>query len=114
MPKKISEKFIMENKEIVKEDAEDLMEGQETEQSKVEQETHKNKYYEREVEELITSTGNNFKNRYKVILEEGMDKAVENREQNARERYEKLHKKAQDPNRYEIDANGVKHDNFER
>ena len=46
------------------------------------------------------------------IAEKGVEGLDDERINNAKLRYEEMKKRAQDPNRYQIDENGVKHDNM--
>lgn len=48
------------------------------------------------------------------IAEKGVKGLDDERVENAKLRYEEMKKRAQDPNRYQIDENGVKHDNMEK
>lgn len=54
----------------------------------------KDKFYEKQAEELITSTGKKFKDQYKVVVDQGMDKTVDDRLSDAKERLAEAKQKA--------------------
>lgn len=53
-----------------------------------------------------------FKNYLKEVAEKGLDGIEQEKKEKAKERLAAMKERAQDPNRYKIDANGIKHDTF--
>lgn len=84
------------------------------------------KYKAKEAEEKEKSEGEKtptqeFKAKYSLanydvmdIAEKGVEGLEEERISSAKVRYEEMKKRAQDPNRYQIDEDGVKHDTMEK